>query len=619
MVGLQIDSWGRGGSFPYHMGGFKSRLNLRTPCSFVTDLEGNLLETNEAFAHLFAEPPRHIQDFLAYPEEWSRIRAYLQAGGLIEGWRLKLKNTKGPEWGELFASYDEEEGQMVGLLFDVSTRVKTEEALKASLVWHQVLLDAIPQAVIVTDTQGKVLEINQAARKTFALPSARFEDLELPMLFADPKDWEKLRRGLEEKNKLIFSTRHRRLNGETFPAEDHVRIFPYQDESKIIFVINDISRHRETEKLLFLLFSALEHANEAVIITDRQGQIIYVNPAFEKTTGYKFEEALGKKPSILRSGYHSAKFYQDLWSTILSGRTWRGRIVNRRKNGRLYTDEVTIFPARDEFSEITHFVAIQRDVTREIEMETHLQQVAKLEAIAQLAGGIAHEFNNILTTISGYAELLLIKNKGLDPKTREALQAIFSQAKRAAHLVNQLLDFSRRNKAEKILFELGAFIQENRKLFEGIVTEKIALRIELPNQRFFIQGSPAQLKQVLFNLIVNARDAMPEGGTVTLQIEEAPPPSGAPIFDKEKKWVRIAVSDTGHGISEDITPRIFEPFFTTKANGTGLGLAQVYGIVREHGGHIQVKSTRGQGTTFEIYLPLVESEGAQQQDLFKDL
>ncbi len=601
------------------MGGFKSRLNLRTPCSFVTDLEGNLLESNEAFVHLFPEPPKNIQDFLAYPEEWSRIRAYLQAGGLIEGWRLKLKNTKGPEWGELFASYDEEEGKMVGLLFDVSTRVKTEEALKASLVWHQVLLDAIPQAVLVTDPQGKVLEINQAARKTFALPSARFEDLEIPMLFAEPKDWENLKQGLEEKNKLIFSTRHRRLNGETFPAEDHVRIFPYQDESKIIFVINDISRHRETEKLLFLLFSALEHANEAVIITDREGHIIYVNPAFEKTTGYTFEEALGKKPSILQSGYHSAKFYQDLWNTILSGRTWRGRIVNRRKDGRLYTDEVTIFPARDEFSEITHFVAIQRDVTREIEMETHLQQVAKLEAIAQLAGGIAHEFNNILTTISGYAELLLIKNKNLDLKTREALQAIFSQAKRAAHLVNQLLDFSRRNKAEKTLFELGAFIKENQRLFEGIITEKIDLRVEIPRQKFFLQGAPAQLKQVLFNLIVNARDAMPEGGTVTLKIEEAPPPAGVPLFDKERKWVRIAVSDTGHGISEEITPRIFEPFFTTKANGTGLGLAQVYGIVREHGGHIQVKSTPGEGTTFEIYLPLVESEGAQQQDLFKDL
>lgn len=602
------------------MGGFKSHLNLRTPCSFVVDLEGNLLESNEAFGQLFHESPRNITDLLAYPEEWLRIRAYLQAGGVIEGWRLRLKNTKGPKWGELFASYDEAQKRIVGLLFDVSNRIKTEEALKKALVWHWVLLDAIPLAVIVADLkEGHLLTVNQAARMAFAFPSARIEKFHVSQLFDPPQEWDALKEKLSEKNKLIFSTRHRRFTGETFPAEDYARAFPYQDENKIILVVNDTSWRKETEKLLFLLFSALEHANESVIITDREGKIIYVNPAFEKASGYSFGEALGQKPSILKSGYHSSKFYQELWSTILSGQTWRGRIVNRRKDGRLYTEEVTIFPAREEFSEITHFVAIQRDVTREIEIENHLQQVAKLEAIAQLAGGIAHEFNNILTTISGYAELLLIKGKGMDQKSRDALQAIFSQAKRAAHLVNQLLDFSRRNKPEKTIFELGAFVEENRRLFEGVITEKIKLEIILPEKKLFVRGSPSQLKQVFFNLIINAKDAMPEGGKITFLVEESPLSFTPQPFGPEKKWVKIAISDTGHGISQDISSRIFEPFFTTKANGTGLGLAQVYGIVREHGGHIQVNSIPGQGTTFEIFLPLVEAKDSQQQVLFEDI
>lgn len=598
-------------SFEYQ--GFK----LRTPCSFIADLDGQILEKNEAFEELFKDV-RNFTELLIYPEEWQRITAYLRAGGIIQGWRLRLQNEKGPEWGELFASYDEP-NKIVGLLFDVSTRVKTEEALKEALVWRRVLLDAIPQAVIVADFEtGTLLEVNVAAQRRFAFPSPRLEKFKVSDLFTNARDWELLKKELIARNRVVFNARQQDFTGHTFPVEIHARRFAYQDEDKIILVIDDSSKKKETEKLLFLLFSALEHANESVIITDREGKIIYVNPAFERTSGYSLEEVLGKTPSILKSGYHSAEFYQNLWSTILSGHTWRGRIVNRRKDGRLYTDEVTIFPARDESLEISHFVAIQRDITRELEIESHLQQVAKLEAIAQLAGGIAHEFNNILTTISGYAELLLIKNKP-DKRTRAALETILSQSKRAAHLVSQLLDFSRRSKPEKTTFELGAFIEDNRRLFEDILTEQIELEIIIPEKKFLVHASPSQLKQVFFNLIINARDAMPSGGKITFLLEESilPPEHQSP-FSETKRWVKIVISDTGHGISQEISARIFEPFFTTKVNGTGLGLAQVYGIVREHGGYIQVRSIPGQGTTFEIFLPLAEVEESQQKSLFED-
>ncbi len=381
---------------------------------------------------------------------------------------------------------------------------------------------------------------------------------------------------------------------------------------------NGSPKKGESEKLLSVLFSALEQASDAVIITNRRGEIIYANPAYEKGSGLRFQDLKGKVAPLLRSDYHSTDFYQRLWETILSGRTWRGRIVHRHPDGRLVTAEVTIFPVRDERQEITHFVILERDVTWEQELESYLQQVAKLEAISQLAGGIAHEFNNILTAISGYAELLLIKDKP-EPRMRKALEAIFTQAKRASYLISQLLDFSRQTKSDKVLFDLAAFLHENLETFRKWAGPRIDLKLEAPERGFFILGSELQFKQIFFNLLINAREAMKEGGEVSLVLSESQLPESFfhPLAPKPaSRWAKLVISDNGPGISSEITDRIFEPFFSTKSEATGLGLAQVYGIVRQHDGFVRVSSVEGQGTTFEIYLPLVEKEAVQQKELF---
>ncbi len=374
----------------------------------------------------------------------------------------------------------------------------------------------------------------------------------------------------------------------------------------------------ESEKLLSVLFSALEQASDAVIITNRNGEIIYANPAYEKGSGHRFEDLKGKIAPLLRSDYHSADLYRQLWETILAGRTWRGRIVHRHPEGRLITAEVTIFPVRDEHQEITHFVILERDVTWEQELESYLQQVAKLEAISQLAGGIAHEFNNILTAISGYAELLLIKDKP-EPRMRKALEAICTQAKRASYLISQLLDFSRQTKTDKKLFDLAAFLHENFETFRKWAGPRLELKLESPKKGFFILGSELQFKQIFFNLLINAREAMKEGGEVSLVLSEGRLPESFfhPLAPKPaSRWAKLVISDNGPGMASEITDRIFEPFFSTKSEATGLGLAQVYGIVRQHEGFVRVSSVEGKGTTFEIYLPLVEKEAIQQKELF---
>jgi len=370
------------------------------------------------------------------------------------------------------------------------------------------------------------------------------------------------------------------------------------------------------ENLLSVLFSALEQAADALLITDRHGAVIYANPAFEKHFGYQVDKLKGQIAPLFQNEHLSSEFYQQLWETILSGKTWRGRVLHRHPTeGHLLTAEVTVFPVRENGEEISHFVILQRDITWEHELEAYLQQVDKLEAVSQLAGGIAHEFNNILTAISGYAELLLIKNKP-EGEMRKGLEAIFSQTRRASYLVNQLLDFSRQSKPEKEVFDLAAFLSKNQENFQKWVGQRIQLKLDIAKRPLLILGSPFQFRQVLFNLLINAREAMKEGGEVYLFLSEEELPESLRyhhISKRSPRWAKLVIKDTGKGIAQDIAGRIFEPFFSTKNEATGLGLAQVYGVVRDHDGFLKVNSEEGKGTTFEIYLPLTEKDLAQKE------
>ena len=359
------------------------------------------------------------------------------------------------------------------------------------------------------------------------------------------------------------------------------------------------------------LTAAVEQAAGAVLITDTDGTIQYVNSAFERTTHYSRSEAIGQKPRILKSGKHDAPFYRGLWQTIKAGKVWNGRFVDLRKDGTPFYQEATITPVRDRKGEIINYVATMRDVTREVQLEQQFRQAQKLEALGRLAGSIAHDFRNLLTIIHVSAALL---EQQLPPGKVGASDArrILRTAERAADLVQQLLRFSRREVAESQVIDLNAIICEMSPMLKRLLQGEIELVTRLDWDLSPIEANVSQIEQVLMNLIVNARDAMPHGGelrilTANVMIQE----QCAGCYGEVRRGphVLLSVSDTGAGMDEHVKAHLFEPFFTTKPSGTGtgLGLAAVYGIVTQAGGHIRVDSKLGLGTTFEILIPASQS------------
>ena len=366
------------------------------------------------------------------------------------------------------------------------------------------------------------------------------------------------------------------------------------------------ARHRAEERLT-VLAHAVEQTQDAVLITDRQGLIEHVNAAFTAITGYGAEDAIGRTPGqLLKSGLQDKAFYAMLWETILSGETWTGRLTNRKKSGELYTVDESISAIRDAHGAITHFVAIQRDVTERRLLEAQLQQAQKMDAIGQVAGSVAHDFNNLLTPILGFAELLA--KRLADERSARMAQEIQRAARQASRLAQQLLTLGRRGIGEPQVLDLHQFLREREALLRqtlGNLIDLTIVRLPIPAP---VLVNPAEFETAIFHLAINARDAMPHGGSLTVTLEPGdltPRQKTARPAAEPGPYVCQTVPDNGQGIAPNILPKIFEPFFTTKESGqrTGLGLAVVDGIIRRTGGFVEVASEVGCGTTFRLYLP----------------
>jgi PAS domain S-box-containing protein len=379
----------------------------------------------------------------------------------------------------------------------------------------------------------------------------------------------------------------------------------------------DIAERKQMAEAHARLATAVEQAAEAIVITDTNGKILYVNPAFEKTAGYTWREAVGQNPRILKSGKYDSTFYRQMWDSLAQGKVWSGRIINKKKSGALYEEDMIISPIRDSAGRIINYVAVKRDVTQEVALAEQLRQVQKMESIGQLAGGVAHDFNNILTVIQGNASLLL-DAKNLSEADVDLAKQIIHAAERAAGLTRQLLVFSRKQVMQPAHLNLNEVVGNMTKMLQRILGEDIALQSDYTPILPLVFADAGMIEQVLLNLAVNARDAMPSGGqlmiataskTIGQEYAQQNPAAGA------GQCVCLSVSDTGCGIAPENLSRIFEPFFTTKeiGRGTGLGLATVYGIVKQHHGWIEVDSQVGKGTTFRIYLPAARDAAAKQK------
>ena len=369
---------------------------------------------------------------------------------------------------------------------------------------------------------------------------------------------------------------------------------------------HDLSKRKQAGAERELLMMAIQQAAEIVYITDAQGQIQYVNPAFETLTGYTREEVIGKNPRSFHSGQQDAALYKTMWETLSCGKIWQGVLVNKKKDGSIITEETTISPVHDTAGTIINYVAVKRDITLELSLRAQFDQAQKMESVGRLAGGVAHDFNNMLGVILGYTELAL-EQVGTDHIIFSDLQEIRSAAERSADLTRQLLAFSRQQTIAPKVLDLSQTIAGMLNMLGRLIGEDIKLVFDPGKNLWATKIDPSQVDQVLVNLCVNARDAIADVGTITIEI-------GNGTFDEEYclshagfvpgEYVGVTVRDTGSGMDKETMDHIFEPFFTTKemGKGTGLGLATVYGIVKQNRGFIHVRSEMGVGTGFTIYL-----------------
>ena len=507
-------------------------------------------------------------------------------------------------------------------------RLRVEDELRASEAQARAIIDASPVPMALNDEAANITYVNPAFMRTFGYTREDIPTLADWWPKACPDAAYRQQVAAAWQAELARSVR----TGTAFEPQDLVvrckdgkerfvvvnATSLWQNVTRLdLVVFHDLTERRRVEAARRLESAALEAVANAVMITDRAGVIVWANGAFTTMTGYQLDEAVGRRTGeVVGSGEHGQAFYQTLWTTILAGEVWRGEVINRRKDGSRYTEEMTITPLVDPSGAVTHFIAVKQDITQRKVLESQLVQAQKMESVGRLAGGVAHDFNNMLAVILGNVELAIEQVDPANP-LRADLEEIRMAATRSADLTQQLLAFARKQVISPKILDLNATMAGMVNMLQRLIGENVHLTWTPGSNIWPVKADPSQIDQMLTNLCVNARDAIDDVGEVTIQthnrtIHEAYCAAHEGFLPGE--FVMILVSDDGCGMDKETLANAFEPFFTTKevGRGTGLGLATVYGAVKQNNGFIDVTSEPGSSTTFAIYLPrFVASEEKQ--------
>ncbi len=596
----------------------------------VTSLEKEWIQVNDRLCEILgysAEELKKItwteltysEDLAADEEQYNKVLA-----GEIEGYSLEKRFIK-KDGSIVYASIstkcirntDGTANHFVVLVDDITERKKAEHLLRESELLNRSALENSPVCTKIVDLDHNLQYMSSAGTQGLGIENiTQYYGKPYPFDFYPESFRKTMTENLEKAGKTgeIITQEAAVFDLEKNEVWFHSTIVPVNNDKDqveyFLVVSSDISERKKSEKERLQLSTAIEQASEIIVITNTDGMIEYVNPAFEKITGYSAKGAVGQKPSLLKSGKHDDLFYRKLWTTISRGDVWQGHFINKKKDGSHYDEEATITPVKNSKGDIINFVAIKRDVTNEIKMEEQLRQSQKMEAIGTMAGGIAHDFNNILSALIGYTELGL-EDVADRPDTYSSLQQVLISADRAKDLVNQILTFSRSASTEKKPIKAKLIVSEVCKFLRSSLPANVKIRQNLTAEKDIILADATQFHQVLMNLCTNAGYAMKDsGGVLEVTLEN--------IFLNEKDLsektlletgphLKLTVKDSGLGIKKEALARIFDPYYTNKekGEGTGLGLAVVHGIVKDHMGDIQVISKFESGSVFTVLIPLL--------------
>ena len=515
--------------------------------------------------------------------------------------------------------------QSANASMETLVQLRTEELervnskLHKTAVFNQQIVDSIDESVVIFGPDLKYRFFNTFMERISGFSASEAVGRSIFDIFP------------QERGTVIEENLLKALDGQKTPAFDFyigysctwlsVKYSPiFNAEGEVIGVLcigTDITGRKCFEDHLRKLSMIVEQIPETIVITDTAGTIEYVNSSFSELTGYTCKEVIGQNPRIFKAEDTPEWVHRDLWDTISSGLIWKGELHNRKKNGELFWEQATIAPFRNTDGSLKGYIAIKEDITARKELQRQLEQSQKMEAIGLLAGGIAHDFNNILTVIHGFCTIMQMDLDKDDPN-QENLHEVVTAAERAGELTNSLLAFSRKQVMNIHKVEIKSVITDVGKLLRRIIGEDIKLDIVFKGEQLYVDIDISRISQVLINLATNARDAMPRGGRIVIEVESVEF-GGSDLYNQNlcapRDFILLKVTDTGNGIAEDIQDKIFEPFYTSKHadKGTGLGLSIVYGIVMQHNGYITVNSSLGSGTTFNIYLPISKGDSVEKQ------
>ncbi len=590
---------------------------------WLTDLQGRLLAVNDAYCRMSGYSEAElltlgISDIEA-AESPADIAAHIQR--LFELGQDRFESRHRHKDGSVFdvevgSSYSPVDGGRVFVfLRDITASKRAEAALRASEERYRRIFAESPIGVALIDSRtGRFCKANPAyaaivGRSVADLESITWMDITHPDdVRADAARMEQLNTGEISEYSLIKRYLHSDGVNRTIRLTVAAMSATEDGQHRHLAMVEDITAHRSADALVRLQGTALAAAADAIVITDACGVIDWVNAAFATATGCRPDAVVGLPlDAVLEFGPEPQPSLAVACAMVAAEGQWRGEVVSRRGDGAAVTLQMALSALRNDAKEITHFIAVGQDVTDRRMLEEAFRQSQKMESIGRLAGGVAHDFNNMLTVILGHTELAIL---GMDPQQPlySRLADIHAAASRSARLTRQLLAFARKQKILPRVINLNEAVSDALRLLERLIGENIQLRWVPQSGLWTTLLDPSQLDQVLANLCVNAKDAIGESGAVTIETanctlsaEFCAEHDGAEPGD----YVRLTVRDDGAGMSAEVRAHIFEPFFTTKGpgEGTGLGLATVYGGIRQSRGFIDVASQPGVGSTFDVYLP----------------